>query len=146
MSKYLVILFLFLGTFLYSQSRYENLFYDFTLTIGQTTTDSIRVPWHLVVAAVAIPDITNATTIGMQVSFDATTPTTWYDVLELDLSTAYAPPAVDNSITVFNPVNIAFFQGQDAGSTTSWKWRWVKLKAPATEAGTITYKAIFRYY
>jgi len=145
MKKILLILFILFGSLTYSQTRYISTSYDFTLLANVLVTDSIRVPWHLVVTAVRVLNITNATTVGVQYSYDATTPSIWYDVLEIGLGTDYAPDMADTSITVFNPSNIAFGQGKNTGGTRGTDWVWIRLKVNASESSTLTLTAMFRY-
>jgi len=116
--------------------------YTLTLTTGQTSTDSIRIPGGMVPVAVHTLDITNATSFTIKISYDRS-PTTWLTILELGEATDYTVSIADSSIAPLNANTIMPILGESGSNNNDYVW--LKLGDITAEAADKVFVLECRY-
>ncbi len=117
--------------------------YQLSLRIGALATDSVRLSAGQIPIGVKILDVTNASTVKLQISFDRV-PTVWWNIMELDGTTDYTVTVADTTISGFNPANLLPLLAKKTSDNDGFFW--VRAVVNATEAGVIEVDLLTRYF
>ena len=117
--------------------------YQLTLRASTLESDSVRLSAGQIPIGVKILDVTNASTVKLQISFDRV-PLVWWDIMELDGTTDYTITVADTTISSFSPANLLPLLAKKTSDSDGFFW--VRAVVNATESGEIKIDLLTRYF